>query len=121
MSLKVSAQSQINAAFKAMGDLVKNAVYKECTGESRDPETYEAVHTYKETQIRCVVTSYKRHEIEFAAGDIMVTDKKVLIPRQGLLVELKSNAEIVIDSTSHLIIDVKTDPTESLYIVQARA
>jgi len=121
MSLTAAFEMQIASAFSALGNLVKDAKYKYCSELTRDPDTYELVQSFKEIPIKCVESSYNRHEVENSEPEIMDTDKKFLIPRKGLSVELITGAEIIIDEIPHEIIDIKKDPTGSLYTIQGRA
>jgi hypothetical protein len=127
MSLKTATARYVDLAFKAAESLAINATYKVCTGQSHDPQTLELIQNFAEISAVCIFTKYRRREIDFAAGEIMMTDKKILMPvkyiagTQPFSGEIVTGAQIVVESNAYEIIDVGKDPTESLYTIQGRA
>ena len=121
MSLSKSIQSETYLAFQSLSDLFKDATHITVSSLERDPTTYELDPKYKETPIKCVVTSFSRKEIKDSPIGIIVTDKKILVPGKGLNVDIKVDDEIEIDGLSHKVLDVETDPAGALFICQARA
>lgn len=118
MNIKKIAERQLESIIKAMGDVVKNAEYKELV--SNEPENYQPNPVYRTYPIRCIVTDYAKHELLFAGGQIQVSDKKVLIPLKGIAPIIRTKNFLIIDDIEYRIQDVETDPTATSYTCQAR-
>ena len=117
MSIKSTAERGIEAAFKALGPLVQDATYKKVASQSRTGP--DVVYLYAETPIKAVVTSAGGKEAEEAYGFTHHNHRKILVPRKDLAVEIEPRHLIIIGTTEYRIVDVRTDPTESMYIVYA--
>ena len=117
MSIKSTAERGIDAAFKALGPLVRDAVYKEVSGQTRIGPDLNLIFT--ETAIKCVVTYAGGKEEREPYGMTFHNHRKILVPRKGLSVEIRPLHSIVVDGTEYRITDVRTDPTESMFIVYA--
>lgn len=117
MSIKSTAERGIEAAFKALGSLVVDATYKRIASESRDGP--DVVYLYSTTAIKAVVTSSGGKEDRENYGLTYHNHRKILVPRKDLTVEIRPRDLIIIGGTEYRIVDVRTDPTESMYIVYA--
>ena len=119
MNFTRMVERQIDSLFRTMKGLATDAVYRDLTSHGHD-SNYRATVQYSDTPIKCIVTTYRLHEIEFGAGRIESADKKILLPLKGLTVPIQSTGKIVIDSTEYGIQNVEIDPTGALATVQAR-
>ena len=131
--MKLVMERYIDAAFTALGSLVQDATYKCLSDYQHDAQTYELIQAFEEIPVRCIFTSFKRHELDSAVGDIMASDKKILIPRKYLSGEvynasgelfsgeIKTGDEITSEMITFTVIDVGTDPTQATYQIQGRA
>ncbi|BBO73873.1 hypothetical protein DSCW_12900 [Desulfosarcina widdelii] len=118
MSIKSTAEKGVEAAFKTLGPLVQDATYKRIASESRDGP--DLVYLYATTPIKAVVTSAGGREDKEAYGMTYHNHRKILVPRKDLTVMIRPRDLIIIGGTEYRIIDVRTDPTESMYIVYAK-
>ena len=110
-------KKEVQNTLSSMKGFFSDATYKVCTGTHR--VNYQEVPDLQTKQIKCVVSQYSQREIR---EDILISqsDKKVVIPRQGLDFEIKVGGELIIGGVSHYIVTVQSDPAGALYLVQAR-
>lgn len=104
------------AAISGMGNLAVSGTYR----------TYQnVVVNYKTMRIptnhtiACVVR-FRVSVVDRENNFIPDTDVKIIVPRKDLSFEILAGNEIIVDAVTYTIIDVKTDPAESLYTIQAR-
>lgn len=118
--MKADVARQVEAAFKAMGDLVVTATYRRCTGKTTVDGS--STLTFSDSTIKCIVTSFRRHEIAFAAGlgDIQSTDRKILVPCSALSAVPQNTDQIVVGGVTLSVIGATTDPAGAMYTIHAR-
>jgi hypothetical protein len=115
--LNAAIQKTVRNSLSALQGFFVDATYKVAIGKS--DINYTAYYDYQNTAVRCIVGSYSQREVREGI-EVLQTDKKVIIPRRGLEIEISSFGELVISGVSHSIVTVQTDPAGALYVVQAR-
>jgi hypothetical protein len=120
MNFRKMVERQIDSLFRTMKGLVQDAVYRGVVSYAHNANHRAVVQT-DDVPIKCIVTTFQKHEIDFAGGRIGIADKKILVPLKGIAAPFQLNGKIIIDNVEYGIENVETDPTASLAIIQARS
>ena len=125
MGLKESIQNLMPKVITALGTLASTAIY-----HSTGTFTYDAT-TGINTEVNginkttaCVVVEYTQEELmsnERVVHDILITDKKVLIPKISLgSIVPKMTDYLTISSVVYKVINKSIDPAEAMWEIQVR-
>lgn len=118
MGLTGTIQKAVGSGFGALGDLKKTVTHIRAGTPVYDPATGSETGVAETTQanIKAVIAGYKNFEINGA--QIVVGDRKVLVPAGSLQVEPKVNDKIEFDGVKHQVKNVGKDPAGAMYILQ---
>lgn len=120
MNLKEAIQSDLSSALLVVGSMFGDLTYRIPSSKDRDPQTMELTVTFDLFPLKGLIESYKQHEVEASFGKVDLTDKKITIPRKGLSIEISSQGQMLIGDEVYSILNVQTDPTDSVYTIQVR-
>lgn len=100
------------------GDLAVGVVYRQKTISVYNPvlDTYTTVNT--DTPVKAVLVREKRDEDD--NSKVIEDTVRVLIAGKSLSFVPAEQDEILINSVSHEIVQIKTDPAQALWILSAR-
>lgn len=121
MGLTHTIQAGVKTAFRALGDLNKPLTYKSMTGAVvRDIEAGTVTPVTTDHTLKfSVFTKFKDTEVDAQVS--VLTDEKLLFPRQDLPVEPKAS-DIIVDNTGRTweVTRRLSDAAAAVCVVQVR-
>lgn len=120
MGLKLKTiRRAIDAAYKALGELVISATYRRTTSVY-NPANGQMVKTNQDYPIKMVTGSFSNFEVDrviVSVGDFKGIVKSVDMP----VVPILATDSVILNGKTHNIIRVLKDPSDSITTLQLRA
>lgn len=119
MSLSTAIRKGVNSIFTTFREFTTSVVLSKYT-RTFDTDTATFIETSANTNLECITMSFSTDEIKISNGNILVTDKKVIVDNPtGIDIDTSDN--LYIDNELHTIIPpIKSDISNSIKIIQAR-